>query len=180
MGYLVGGGPGGVPSVGELERHYRQLEEQKKQMEDMVERTQQLMTGLKKGIDDLRANDRATASRAASPRPGTGHGAPTNGSPRIPGMGMGIVGISSTSPRVPSPLGSPKNQMKTQEQQQQSPRMDVVDQQAEEGTDEDAPGEPVDQGSPQSMPMQLPLDRTERRISAAGSVWPVTPAVASE
>ena len=59
-------GPGGgVPSVGELERHYFELHESKRRLEEMVERTERLMLGVKRGIEEMRGG-------SASPMPGAG------------------------------------------------------------------------------------------------------------
>jgi len=185
MGYIVGGGGGGaVPSVADLERHYAELAEQKRRMEEMVERTERLMSGVRKGIEEIRASG---GSRAASPRPGTGQGV-TTGSPRLPGQVMGLghthVGITST-PRVPSPLGSPRNQVKSQDQQQQhqeSLKIDglvsAVQHRLEGGEDQQQHDDHHELEQP-SMPLEVPLERVERRTSGGGgSVWPVAPAMA--
>ena len=173
MGYIVGGG--GVPSVAELERHYAELAEQKRRMEEMVERTERLMSGVRKGIEEMRAG----GSRAASPRPGTGQ----SGSPRLPGQGMGLghthVGITSM-PRVPSPLGSPSNQVKSQEQQQQENlKMDGIvsseQHRLSEGAEEEQQHDHHQELERPSMPIEVPL---ERRTGGGGSVWPVAPSVA--
>ena len=175
MGYIVGGA---VPSVAELERHYAELAEQKRRMEEMVERTERLMSGVRKGIEEMRASG---GSRAASPRPGTAQGV-TAGSPRLPGQGMGLghthVGMTST-PRVPSPLGSPRNQVKSQEQQQQE--MDGIasseqHQRSEGGEDEQEHDHHHQELEHPSMPMEVPLER--KMGGGGGSVWPVAPAVA--
>jgi GATA-binding protein len=55
---------GAVPTVGELERHYAELNEQKRRMEEMVERTERLMVGVKRGIDEMRGTGQ---SRQGSP-----------------------------------------------------------------------------------------------------------------
>jgi GATA-binding protein, other eukaryote len=47
--------PSGIPSVGELERHYYQLSEQKRSMEEMLERTDRMMIGVKRGLDEMKA-----------------------------------------------------------------------------------------------------------------------------
>ncbi|KAF8074666.1 hypothetical protein FPV67DRAFT_1619233, partial [Lyophyllum atratum] len=51
--HLGGGGGGGVPSLQELERHYVELGEQKRRMEEMVERTERLMGGVRRGIEEM-------------------------------------------------------------------------------------------------------------------------------
>ncbi|KAG6809664.1 hypothetical protein H0H92_015248, partial [Tricholoma furcatifolium] len=77
---------GGVPTLGELERHYEELGAHKKRMEEMVERTERLMGGVRRGIEEMQGAMGGTRSRRTSPRPGTAGG----------------------GSRVPSPLGSPK------------------------------------------------------------------------
>lgn len=44
----------GVPTLPELERHYIELGEQKRRMEELLERTDRVMAGLKRGIDEMR------------------------------------------------------------------------------------------------------------------------------
>ncbi|KAL0953321.1 hypothetical protein HGRIS_004566 [Hohenbuehelia grisea] len=45
---------GGVPSVAELEHHYEILREQKRRFEEMVERTDHMLLGVKRGLDEIR------------------------------------------------------------------------------------------------------------------------------
>ncbi|EGN95200.1 hypothetical protein SERLA73DRAFT_143289 [Serpula lacrymans var. lacrymans S7.3] len=42
-----------VPSVSELRQHYIELHEQRKRLEEMIEKTDRLMLGVKRGIDDM-------------------------------------------------------------------------------------------------------------------------------
>lgn len=44
----------GIPSVHDLERHYAELHEQRKRLEEMVEKTDRLMAGVKRGLDEMR------------------------------------------------------------------------------------------------------------------------------
>ncbi|KAI0761811.1 hypothetical protein BD413DRAFT_456864, partial [Trametes elegans] len=48
-------GPPHVPSVAELDNHYRELAEQRKRLEEMLERTDRMMAGVKRGLDEMRA-----------------------------------------------------------------------------------------------------------------------------
>lgn len=64
MGLGIGAG-GGVPSVIELERHYFELHESRRKLEEMVDRTDRLMLGVKRGIEEMRG-------QSASPLPGAG------------------------------------------------------------------------------------------------------------
>lgn len=52
----VSGGVPQVPTVQELERHYHELGEQRRRLEEMMERTDRMMAGVRRGIDDMRTN----------------------------------------------------------------------------------------------------------------------------
>ena len=56
----------GIPSIPELEAHYRELQAKKAMFEDMVERTDRLMAGLRKGIEEQRERERSEYERDAS------------------------------------------------------------------------------------------------------------------
>ncbi|CAL1715417.1 unnamed protein product [Somion occarium] len=47
--------PPPVPTVHELENHYAQLADQKRWMEEMLERTDRIMAGVKRGLDEMKA-----------------------------------------------------------------------------------------------------------------------------
>lgn len=49
MGNLMG-----IPTLPELERHYMELGEHRRRMEEILERTDRVMAGLKRGIDEMR------------------------------------------------------------------------------------------------------------------------------
>ena len=51
---------GVVPTVAELERHYFELREHRNRLLEFLERTEQLMTGVKRGLDDMRASSDGT------------------------------------------------------------------------------------------------------------------------
>lgn len=53
-----------MPPLAELERHYAEMAEERKRMEEVLERTDRMMAGLKRGIDEMRA--RASSSPSAS------------------------------------------------------------------------------------------------------------------
>ncbi|KAF5362257.1 hypothetical protein D9756_002813 [Leucocoprinus leucothites] len=60
----------GIPTLPELERHYMELSEHRRRTEEMLERTDRVMAGLKRGIDEMRgvvANQQAPASSMAPP-----------------------------------------------------------------------------------------------------------------
>ncbi|KAF5383855.1 hypothetical protein D9615_003791 [Tricholomella constricta] len=153
------GNGGGVPTVQELERHYLELAEQKRRMEEMVQG---------KG-----ATGGASASANASRR-----GSPV-GSPRgQQGQGMG----TGTASRVPSPLGSPK-QPQTQTQPQASP---TAPEKMPEGEQQRSPQmekattnttTTTTTGAP-----QVPLERAAAAVAGGekrANVWPVVVGVAA-
>jgi GATA-binding protein len=55
---------GGVPSVAELERHYHELHEHRRRLEEVLERTDRMMLGVKRGLEEM---------RGAQPAGGAGH-----------------------------------------------------------------------------------------------------------
>ncbi|KAG6888144.1 hypothetical protein C0992_009516 [Termitomyces sp. T32_za158] len=186
---------GGVPSLAELERHYSELGEQKRRMEEMVERTERLMGGVRKGIEEMQVQMglRGPGSRRGSPnagsRPGTAAG---------PGTGS----------RVPSPLGSPRHlqhgekekerEKKEGEQQMGQEREGEKEGEKEkEGEREKEKEERQDRGAehdrreigapptPAPAPAAVPLERAGAGAGAGAagekraSVWPVAVAVAA-
>jgi len=44
-----------VPTANELERHYYELGEQRRRLEEMLEKTDRMMAGVKRGLDEMRA-----------------------------------------------------------------------------------------------------------------------------
>jgi len=44
-----------VPSYAELESHYRQLHHERRRLEEMLERTDELITGVKRGMEQIRS-----------------------------------------------------------------------------------------------------------------------------
>ncbi|KAJ3875316.1 hypothetical protein F5051DRAFT_334041 [Lentinula edodes] len=59
-----------IPSVSELERHYAELRDQKMRMEEILERTEKMMQGIKRGIDEMRGGD-SGEMRPSSTAPGS-------------------------------------------------------------------------------------------------------------
>ena len=43
-----------IPTIAELERHYRILEEQRRSLEDMMEKNKRMMEGVKRGLEEMR------------------------------------------------------------------------------------------------------------------------------
>ncbi|KAL5536892.1 SFU1 [Sanghuangporus sanghuang] len=86
------GGNGGsltVPTVNELEAHYYELAEQRRRMQEMIEKTERYMAGLKRGIDEMRGGN------------GSGNG---NGNGISAGMNIGTS--PSAAPSASLPLAS--------------------------------------------------------------------------
>jgi GATA-binding protein len=44
----------GIPTIGELKRHYEELHEQRKKLDEMAEKTEKMMAGVKRGLDEMR------------------------------------------------------------------------------------------------------------------------------
>lgn len=44
-----------MPSVAELERHYSELHDQRRKLEEMLEKTDRMMLGVKRGLDEMKA-----------------------------------------------------------------------------------------------------------------------------
>lgn len=62
-----GGNGGGIPTLGDLEHHYHQLEKQRRIMQDMLDKTDRMMAGVKRGIEEMRqANSGGTTAPASS------------------------------------------------------------------------------------------------------------------
>lgn len=75
-----------VPTLADLQHHYHELEQQRRKMQEMMEKTDRLMAGVKRGIDEL---------QQASARGGNGSG--NGGSASIPPSSGGASSV---------PLGS--------------------------------------------------------------------------
>ena len=73
-----------VPSAADLENHYRALGEERRRLEEMLERTDRIMAGVRRGLDEMRG----AAGAAAPPQEGqqtasqpAGHAASESGPP---------------------------------------------------------------------------------------------------
>jgi len=53
----------GVPSISELERHYYELAEEKRRFEELLDRTDRLMSGVRRGMDELRERELALSQQ---------------------------------------------------------------------------------------------------------------------
>ncbi|KAG8854468.1 putative electron transfer flavoprotein subunit [Tulasnella sp. 330] len=59
--------PATVPTIPELERHYAELRQERKRLEDMLYKTDRLMAGVKRGIDEMRSSGGGGAPAASVP-----------------------------------------------------------------------------------------------------------------
>lgn len=59
----------GIPTLPELERHYMELSEQRRRMEEMLERTDRVMAGVKRGIDEMRGAQQQAAPMGPPAQP---------------------------------------------------------------------------------------------------------------
>ncbi|KAJ3491624.1 hypothetical protein NLI96_g555 [Meripilus lineatus] len=88
---LGAGNGNGVPTIAELERHYSELAEEKRRMQEMIEKTDRIMAGLKRGLDEMKGISTGEGSGSAIPaNPTTSTGSP-----------------SQVPPLQESPAGSP-------------------------------------------------------------------------
>lgn len=55
--------PNSIPSIPELERHYYELAEEKRRLEEMLDKTDKLMSGVRRGMDELRERELAIAQQ---------------------------------------------------------------------------------------------------------------------
>ena len=55
-----------IPSIAELEAHYRELQAKRAMFEDMVEKTDWLMVSLRRGIEEQKERKRVDYERDAS------------------------------------------------------------------------------------------------------------------
>lgn len=67
--------PPPVPSMMDLERHYAELSEEKRRLEDLLMRTDRMMAGVRRGMDEFRMSH-AHATRPPSAQPLQGHHRP--------------------------------------------------------------------------------------------------------
>ncbi|KAI0326997.1 hypothetical protein GY45DRAFT_1309531 [Cubamyces sp. BRFM 1775] len=98
---MDGSGAPHVPSVAELDHHYRELAEQRRRLEEMLERTDRMMAGVKRGLVEMRAASQQQQQQLqkspgqqaqqppASPQPGgqqqqQGEGSSGSAAPAVP------------------------------------------------------------------------------------------------
>lgn len=89
------------PTLADLERHYAELTEQKKRWEEMMERTDKIMAGVKRTIDEMKAGAAGSSSTSVPPA------SSTTGSPQQPAQAAaGPVPSVPSSPLPPAVVGA--------------------------------------------------------------------------
>jgi len=103
----------GIPSYMDLERHYFELGEQKRKWEEMMERTDRLMAGMKRTLDEMRGlvaqgvvgspvhhGQPPQQGQQQQQQPGSQHQSPQmpTASPVLPAAGAASVGTPTTAP----------------------------------------------------------------------------------
>ncbi|KAG8907668.1 putative electron transfer flavoprotein subunit [Tulasnella sp. 403] len=104
-----------IPTVGELERHYDELRLERRRLEDMLYRTDRMIAGVKRGLDEMRGGSPmvtdmiSTPLAAASPRPPSAlaHTRPGSrmGPPTRPSSALGNLPAKVPSPPPVATLG---------------------------------------------------------------------------
>ena len=91
----VTGGQPPVPTLHELEKHLHELSEQKRQFQEMITRTELMMAGIQRGIEEMRATSASTAATGA----GAGQSS-VAGPSRTTGNGGSSVPLASRGDRA--------------------------------------------------------------------------------
>lgn len=186
--------------MGDLERHYSELNEQKKRLEEMVEKTDRMMRGVKRGLDEMRGAAPAGASASAAPSPSV---APVNAggeSEDVDGDadadasaddGSGDRTLTPERTFARSPLGSSQPTL-AQHHGHGSPASRHGDDTGSVNGSvngsiasiQSSSSTVVGEGLSKSLPMMLPIHREHRAETiktlglgmgmTGGNVWPVT------
>ncbi|KAJ3504735.1 hypothetical protein NMY22_g17826 [Coprinellus aureogranulatus] len=94
----------GPPTVADLERHYIELAEHKKRWEEMMERTERLMAGVKRTIDEMKGTSTSSQPVAGPKQPEV---------TVTPAAVEGAVGVSETAaPAASVPLATRSGERK--------------------------------------------------------------------
>ncbi|KAH7885707.1 hypothetical protein F5I97DRAFT_1927583 [Phlebopus sp. FC_14] len=89
---------GMVPTASELRQHYFELAEQRRRFEEMIEKTDRMMAGVKRGLDEMMAAS-ASAQSQSHPQP---------------------QGLTQAAPVAPPAAAAPPSSSPMQQQQQQA------------------------------------------------------------
>jgi GATA-binding protein len=71
-GHMQNHGPPPVPTLAQLEHHFQELAEQRRRLEEMIQKTDVIMAGVRRGIDELRYASPSGASNGHTLPPLTG------------------------------------------------------------------------------------------------------------
>ena len=75
----------GVATLADLDHHYRALAEERKRLEEMLERTDRMMAGVKRGMDEMRAAGAEDGAQpSSSQQPSQGEASSTAAAPAVP------------------------------------------------------------------------------------------------
>jgi len=105
----------GIPSYMDLERHYHELAEQKRRWEEMMERTDRLMAGMKRTLDEMKGlvahgvvgspvhhaqhqGMQSQQQQQQQQQPGSQHQSPQIPSPALPAGAAASATTSTTTP----------------------------------------------------------------------------------
>ena len=111
--------PPPVPTLVDLERHYADLGEEKRRLEELLMRTDRMMAGVRRGMDEMRKSHLPPVSRPPSTQPPAHHAQPPSpreqqSSPPVPAVPLKRGERSSSAPHeresvwpVTVPEGSP-------------------------------------------------------------------------
>ena len=103
-----------VPSLMDMERHFADLEREKRTLQELLDRTDRMMAGLKRGIDEIRMHQPPPPPPpSAHPPP---HHAPSHGPPQFsqPSSTSGSHPASSHPPAEAVPLNRIERSSSTQ------------------------------------------------------------------
>jgi len=98
----------GIPSYMDLERHYFELSEQKRKWEEMMERTDRLMAGVKRTLDEMRGL--VAQQSSTSPPPQALQQQPPQQQPQPSSAATGATGspVSAQQPQPSTASSSPQ------------------------------------------------------------------------
>jgi len=76
----------GVPSIAELERHYYELAEERTRFQELLDKTERLMSGVRRGMDELRERELALPQHLQQQANGSAPSPPTTAAvaPAVP------------------------------------------------------------------------------------------------
>jgi hypothetical protein len=64
---MNGSGMPGIPTYADLKRHYDELHDQRKKLEEMMEKNERMIAGVKRGLDEMRGAPQNSVGAAPQP-----------------------------------------------------------------------------------------------------------------